>query len=171
VHGTEGAPDATGLSRLVYELHQADGTVEYALLYTTLPAAEWSLGRLFAFYNERTTIGAFFCQSRHVYNIQNLRSRQFHAIYAFPRFVVLTHNLLVWVKQARLARTELGTATTRQLVGHIARVRAHISWNGQWHVHILRARSSHWATLLIAALVPPPQPVQLALPFARLQKT
>jgi Transposase DDE domain group 1 len=171
VHGTEVAPDATGLRRLVYELHQADGTVEYALLYTNLPAAAWLVGPLFAFYNERTTIEAFFCQSRHVYNIQNLRSRKFHAIYAFLRFVVLTHNLLVWVKQARLARTELGTATTRQLVSRIARVRAHISWDGQWHIHILRARSSHWAALLIKALVPPPQPVQLALPFARLHKT
>jgi hypothetical protein len=81
---------------------------------------------------------------------------------------VLTHNLRVWVKQVRLARTALGTATTRQLVSPIARVRAHISedgqWHisedGQWHIHILRARSSHWATLLIAALARPPQPVR-----------
>ena len=76
------------------------------------------------------------------------------------------------LSSANLAvRSILGTATTRQLVSHIARVRAHISWDGHWHIHILRARSSHWATLLIAALVPSPQPVQLALPFARLHKT
>jgi hypothetical protein len=39
------------------------------------------VGRLFAFYNERTTSEAFICASRHVYNIQNLRARKFAAIY------------------------------------------------------------------------------------------
>jgi len=150
-----------------------------------------------ALYNDRATIEAFFCASRHVYNIQNLRSRKF---YAFLRFVVLTHNLLVWTKHARLARPDLApaqaqghagvaaadtdsatefdlaTATTRQLVSYAARVRAQVHWawdDGRWHVRILRprARSSRWAALLIATLIPPPQPVQLALPFARLHKT
>jgi hypothetical protein len=169
VHGTELPPDASGLRRLVYELHQADGTVHYALLYTNLPVATWSVGQLFAFYNERTTIEAFISTSRHVYNIQNLRSRKFHAIYAFLRFVVLTHNLLHWAKQAHLAQTDLRTATTRQLVGYVARVRAHIRWDGRWHIRILP--SSRWATLLIAALTQPPRPVQLPLPFACLHKT
>ena len=206
VHGAEASPDASGLRRLVYELHQADGTVDDALLYTNLPAATWTLGQLFALYNERATIEAFFCASRHVYNIQNMRSRKFHAIYAFLRFVALTHNLLVWTKHARLARPDLAptateghegaaeaatdsanepdlaTATTRQLVCYAARVRAQVHWawdDGRWHLRILRPRTGasgasravQWATLLIAALVPPPQPVQLALPFARLHKT
>jgi hypothetical protein len=78
-HGTELAPEAPGLRRLVYELHQADGTVEYALLYTNLAAAG-PVGLLFAFYNERTTSEAFFCPSRQVYHIPNRRSRQFHAL-------------------------------------------------------------------------------------------
>ncbi len=205
MHGAEVAPDASGLRRLVYELHQADGTVDYALLYTNLPAT-WTPGQLFALYNDRATIEAFFCASRHVYNIQNMRSRTFHAIYAFLRFVALTHNLLVWTKHARLARPDLApapaaghagaavaatdsanafdlaTATTRQLVFYAARVRAQVQWNGddgRWHLRILRpragasgaSRAAHWAALLIAALVPPPQPVQLPLPFARLHKT
>src|SRR5256714_5773964 len=144
VHGVEVPPDETGLRRLVYELHQADGTVDDALLYTTLPAADWGVGRLFAYYNERTTIEAFIAASRHVYNIQNLRSRKFHAIYAFLRFVVLTHNLLHWAKQARLAQTTLVSATTRHLVCYVARVRAHIRWDGHWHIRILP--SSRWAT-------------------------
>ena len=169
VHGVEVPPDETGLRRLVYELHQADGTVDYALLYTTLPAADWGVGRLFAFYNERTTIEAFIAASRHVYNIQNLRSRKFMAIYAFLRFVVLTHNVLHWAKQARLAQTELASATTRQLVCYVARVRAHIRWDGHWHIAIIP--SSRWATWLIEALSQPPRLVQLALPFARLYKT
>jgi hypothetical protein len=169
VHGVEVAPDESGLRRLVYELHQADGRVVYALLYTNLPAAAWGLGRLFAFYNERTTIEAFFAAARHVYNIQNLRSRKFHAIYAFLRFVILTHNLLHWAKQARLAQTALAKATTRQLVSYAARVRARIHWDGRWHIRILR--SSRWATLLLEALAPAPQPIQLALPFTRLHKT
>jgi len=71
---------------------------------------------------------------------------------------------------------DLATATTRQLVSYAARVRAQVHWawdDGRWHVRILRprARSSRWAALLIATLIPPPQPVQLALPFARLHKT
>jgi hypothetical protein len=49
VQGAAVTPEETGLRRLVYELHQADGTVDYALLYTTLPAGDWGLGRLFAF--------------------------------------------------------------------------------------------------------------------------
>ena len=205
VHGAEVAPDASGLRRLVYELHQADGTVDYALLYTNLPTT-WTPGQLFALYNDRATIEAFFCASRHVYNIQNMRSRKFHAIYAFLRFVALTHNLLVWTKHARLARPDLApapaagpagavvtatdsanafdlaTATTRQLVFYAARVRAQVQWNwadGRWHLRILRpragasgaSRAAQWAALLIAALVPLPQPVQLTLPFARLHKT
>ncbi len=36
-----------------------------------------------------------------------MRSRTFHAIYAFLRFVALTHNVLVWTKHARLARPDL----------------------------------------------------------------
>lgn len=168
VHGIE-LPALEGYRRLVYALHQADGAVEYALLYTTLPAQAWSLARLFAFYNERTTIEAFFAQSRHVHNIQNLRSRKFHAIAAFLHFVALTHNLLVWAKLARLAHSPLATATARTLVSYATRVRAHVHWDGQWHIRILR--SSSWAVRLIEALIPPPQPVQLALPFARLHKT
>ena len=168
VHGLE-LPAEGGLRRLVYELHQADGSLEYALLYTNLPATEWSVARVFTFYNERTTIEAFFAQSRHVYNIQNLRSRKFMAIYAFLRFVVLTHNVLHWAKQARLAQTELASATTRQLVCYVARVRAHIRWDGHWHIAIIP--SSRWATWLIEALSQPPRLVQLALPFARLHKT
>ena len=162
-------PAVEGYRRLVYELHQGDGTVAYALLYTTLPAVDWGIARLFTFYNERTTIEAFFAQARHVHNIQNLRSRKFHAIAAFLAFVALTHNLLVWAKQARLGHSPVATATARELVSYATRVRAHIHWDGQWHLRILR--SSQWATLLIEALLPAPCPIQLALPFARLHKT
>lgn len=162
-------PARDGYRRLVYALDQADGTVSYALLYTTLPTAEWGVARLFTFYNERTTIEAFFAQARHVHNIQNLRSRKFHAIAAFLHFVALTHNLLVWAKQACLGATTLAQATARDLVSAVARVRAHIHWDGRWHIRILR--SSSWATLLLEALTCSHQPTQLALPFARLHKT
>ncbi len=156
VHGIE-IPALDGYRRIVYELHQADGGV----------------ARLFAFYNERTTIEAFFAQARHVHNIQNLRSRKFHAIAAFLHFVALTHNLLVWVKQTRLAQSPLATATAHALVSYATRVRAHVQWDGQWHIRILRphAGASHWAMLLIEALTRPPRFVQLSLPFARLHKT
>ena len=175
-------PRSLALPFASWTLDRLTTYLDDALLYITLPTA-WTVGALFALYNDRTTIEAFVCASRHVYNIQNLRSRTFHAIYAFPRFVALTHNLPHWTKQARLARPDLAAvveaegaaaegdaadtaagsldmarATTRQLVSYAARVRAQVRWDGRWHVRIPRphARSSRWAALLIAALIPPP---------------
>jgi hypothetical protein len=82
-------------------------------------------------------------------------------------FVFLTHNLLVWVKQARFAQTVLAAVTMHQLVTKVARVRAQITWDGQWHLFILD--TGQWAQHLLNSLQP--HPVQLPLPFARLYKT
>ena len=60
-----------------------------------------------------------------------MRSRQFNAIYAFLRFVFLTHNLIHWAKQAQLANTEFATATSKQLFRKVGRVRAHVLHDGQ----------------------------------------
>jgi len=166
VHGTELEP-LDGYRRLLYEFYLPEGDLEYFLIYTNLPADEFGIQRCFTFYNERQTIEAFFAQSRHVYNIQNLRSRHFQAIYAFLRFVFLTHNLINWTKQAHFSQTALAHATTRTLVQHIARVRARWSWNGTFNLFIFP--SNRWAVLLLEALQP--RPIQLELPFARLHKT
>jgi hypothetical protein len=166
VHGTE-LPATQGLRYVLYEFALADGSYEYSMLITNLSAPEFSVLRLFAFYNERQTIEAFFCQSRQVFHIHTLRSRRFNAIAAFLSFVFLTHNLLQWVKQARFAQTPLATATLRQLVAKVSQVRAHITWDGQWHLFILD--TSHWARLLLDTLQP--HVIQLPLPFARLHKT
>jgi hypothetical protein len=166
VHGTELEPQE-GCRRLLYEFYLPDGSLEYFLMFTNLPTDEFGVQRCFTFYNERQTIEAFFAQSRHVYNIQNLRSRKFNAIYAFLRFVFLTHNLIHWVKQAHFIGTELLQATTRTLVHQIAHVRARWSWNGTFNLFILP--SNRWATLLLEALQP--RLIQLELPFARLHKT
>lgn len=166
VHGTELEP-LDGYRRLLYEFYLPEGDLEYFLMYTNLPADEFGIQRCFTFYNERQSIEAFFGQSRHVYNIQNLRSRKFNAIYAFLRFVFLTHNLIHWTKQAHFAQTELAQATTRTLVHHIARVRARWSWTGTFNLFI--APSNCWAARLLEALQP--RPIQLELPFARLHKT
>lgn len=168
VHGTE-LPAEDGIRRLVYEFYLSDGSVIYSMLYTNLPTHDFGIIRCFEFYNERQTIEAFFAQSRHVYNIQNMRSRQFNAIYAFLRFVFLTHNLIHWAQQDRLAHTEFASATSNQLYQKVGRVRARVFWDGQWH--LLISASARWATALLNALIPNPIPVQLALPFARLHKT
>lgn len=97
-----------------------------------------------------------------------MRSRQFQAIFAFLRFVFLTHTLLHWTKQARLAASALEHASTRDLVSYAARVHAQIRWDGRWHLAILP--SSRWTTALLEVLTRPPCFVQLALPFARLHK-
>jgi len=168
VHGLEIEPQE-GVRRLLYEFYLSDGRLEYALLYTNLPKVDFGVLAAFEFYNERTTIEAFFASSRHVFNIQSMRSRQFNAIFAFLRFVFLTHNLIHWAKQARLADSPFENASTRQLVDNATRVRAHLHWEGRWRVSIIGA--SRWATALVQALSRPPCLVQLAFPFARLHKT
>lgn len=168
VHGTE-LPPEEGLRRLLYEFCLSDGSLTYSILYSNLPHKDFGIRACFEFYNERQTIEAFFAQSRHVYNIQNMRSRQFTAIYAFLRFVFLTHNLLHWAKQTRLAHTEFADATSKQLFRQVGRVRARIHWDGQWH--LLISTSTTWASRLLDALIPNPLPIQLELPFARLHKT
>jgi len=168
VHGTELASE-DGLRRLLYEFYLSDGRYSWSLLYTNLPLQDFGIIRSFEFYNERQTIEAFFGQSRHVYNIQNMRSRQFHAIYAFLRFVFMTHNLIHWAKQARLKQTEFANATSKQLFQKVGRVRARILWDGRWHLFI--PATTQWATCFLDALIPKSVPVQLELPFARLHKT
>jgi hypothetical protein len=168
VHGTE-LPPEDGLRRLLYEFYLTDGSLTYSILYTNLPYKDFGIIRCFEFYNERQTIEAFFAQSRHVYNIQNMRSRQFHAIYAFLRFVFMTHNLIHWAKQARLKQTEFVNSTSKQLFEKVGRVRARILWDGQWH--LLISTSTRWANCLLDALIPKSVPIQLELPFARLHKT
>ena len=168
VHGIELPPEGA-VRRCLYEFWQADGQHEYSILYTNLPLADLTIAGAFAFYNERTTIEAFFAQSRHVFNIQSMRSRQFNAIFAFLRFVFLTHNVLVWAKHTCLADSDFAQATTRQLLSQVPRIRAHITWDGFWHVWIIGA--SRWATALRDTLSRPPRLVQLPLPFARLYKT
>jgi len=168
VHGFELPPEGN-MRRLLFEFWQADGQLDYSLIYTNLPLADWSVTTAFRFYNERTTIEAFFAQARHVFNIQSMRSRQFTAIFAFLRFVFLTNNVLVWAKQARLADSDFAQATTRQLLYQAPRIRARVTWDGLWHVWIIGV--SRWATALRDALSRSPRLVQLTLPFARLHKT
>lgn len=155
-----------GVRQILYELYRPDGRRIYSLLLTNLPRDEFGVARLFAFYNERQTIEAFFCQSREVFHIQTLRSRRFNAIAAFLYFVIITHNLLVWLRRDRLAYSDLASVSLRQLVQKLTSVRAHITWDGYWHLFILD--SSHWARRLLDAFQP--QLVQLTLPFARLHK-
>src|SRR5579859_783842 len=168
VHGVE-IEAQEGVRCLLYEFYLGDGRLDYALLFTNLPHAEFGVIRSFEFYNERTTIEAFFAASRHVFNIQSMRSRKFNAIYAFLRFVFLTHNLIHWAKCSRLADSEFEHASTRELVDKFTRVRAYVCWEVRWRVSIIGA--SRWATALLLALSRPPRLVQLAYPFARLHIT
>jgi hypothetical protein len=166
VHGTE-LPPYNGLRYVLYEFCLPDGRLEYAMLVTNLPVNDFGVIRLFEFYNQRQTIEAFFCQSRQVFHIQTLRSRKFNAIYAFLRFVFLTHNLLQWVKLARFGGTALARASTRQLVFQAARVRAQVRPGEPGCLSIIG--KSPWAKRLFDALQP--RIVQLPLPFARLHKS
>jgi hypothetical protein len=166
VHGVE-LPAYDGIRRVLYEFYLPDGRQEYSMLVTNLPTNDFGVVRLFEFYNERTTIEAFFCQARQVFHMHTLRSRHFNAIAAFLHFVFLTHNLIQWMKRSRFAQTDLASASLRQLVDKVSRVRAHITWDGQWHLCVLT--TTRWAQRLLTALQP--HLIQLELPFARLHKT
>lgn len=166
VHGVE-LPTYDGLRYVLYEFYLPEGQREYSMLVTNLPADDFGVVRLFEFYNQRTTIEAFFCQARQVFPIHTLRSRHFNAIAAFLHFVFLTHNLIQWVKRTRLAQTDLANASLRHLVDKVSPVRAQIIWDGQWHLCVLT--TTHWAQHLLTALQP--HLFQLELPFARLYKT
>src|SRR5258708_21058013 len=108
-------PPAGSVRRLLSEFWQADGQPDYSLICPTLPPADWSLTTTFTFYNEPTTLEAFFAQARHVFNTQSMRSRQFNAIFAFLRCVFLTHKVLVCAKHAHWADSHFAQATTRQV--------------------------------------------------------
>ena len=92
-----------------------DGLPEYAVLLTNLPA-EFAAAEVWQLYVERQTIEAFFKLGRGVYGMDNLRSRQFSAIYGFLWLVFITHNLLQWVKRGLFGDTELADIGTRELV-------------------------------------------------------
>ena len=78
----------------------------------------------------------------------------------------LVHALRSTVAQAcAMARPPSLTARCQR------RPRSYAAHSTSVHTHIRILRSSRWATLLLEALVPPPQPIQLALPFTRLHKT
>jgi hypothetical protein len=167
-HGLE-LPADGNVRCFLYDFWQADLQHEYSLMYTNLPAADLTVAGAFAFYNQRTSLEAFFAQSRHVFNIQAMRSRKFNAIFAFLRFVFLTHNILVWARQAGLADADFAPLSTRELLEPTHRIRAHITWDGFFRVWIIGAE--RWACAFRDTLSRPPPLIQLALPFARLYES
>ena len=130
-----------------------EGRVEYSLLLTNLPPQEFGAVALWHLYAGRQTIEAFFKMGRNVYGLGNLRSRSFHAIYAFLWLVFITHNLLQWVKQALFGGTPLDGVGTRELVERVGRIPA---WRerteGGWRLHL--PAQDALARLFVQALCP-----------------
>lgn len=134
------------------------GRVEYSLLLTNLNAQEFDAVALWHLYAGRQTIEAFFKMGRNVYGLGNLRSRSFHAVYAFLWLVFITHNLLQWVKQSLFGGTPLEQIGTRELVERIGRIPA---WRQRtergWRLHLpaqdalarffVQALSPHWVQI------------------------
>lgn len=130
-----------------------EGRVEYSVLLTNLSAQEFDAVALWHLYAGRQTIEAFFKMGRTVYGLGNLRSRSFHAIYAFVWLVFITHNLLQWVKQALFGGTLLEGVGTRELVERIGRIPA---WRERtergWRLHL--PAQDALARLFVQALCP-----------------
>lgn len=122
---------------IVCEVTPEQGRVEYSVLLTNLSAPQFDAVALWRLYAGRQTIEAFFKTGRGVYGLGNLRSRSFHAIYAFVWLVFITHNLLQWVKHALFGGTPLEKIGTRELVERVGRIPA---WRERtergWRLHL-----------------------------------
>lgn len=149
----------TGVRGIVCEVLAPSGKLEYAVLLTNLPS-EFDAGMLWRLYAERQTIEAFFKVGRNVYGMDNLRSREFKAIYGFLWLVFIGHNLLQWVKGALFADSALAEIGTRELVEKLGRIpaRRERTANG-WRLHL---PSQHSLARLFVQILRP-QWVQLSL--------
>jgi hypothetical protein len=149
----------TGVRGIVCEVSTLRGAVEYSVLLTNLPA-EFDAVTLWQLYSERQTIEAFFKVGRNVYGMDNLRSREFKAIYGFLWLVFIGHNLLQWVKRALFADSELAQIGTRELVEKLGRIPARRERTERgWRLHL--PTQQQLARLFVNILRP--QWVQLSL--------
>ena len=140
---------------------------EYSVLLTNLSAQQFDAVALWHLYAGRQTIEAFFKAGRTVYGLSNLRSRNFSAICAFVWLVFITHNLLVWVRQALFGGTSLAQIGIRELVEKIGRIPAWRECTEQgWRLHLPAQNAA--ARLFAQALRP--RWAQLQLPL-RLYET
>lgn len=138
---------------IVCEVTPEQGRVEYSVLLTNLPAQQFEAVALWHLYAGRQTVEAFFKMGRGVYGLGNLRSRSFHAIYAFVWLVFITHNLLQWVRQALFGGTVLAEVGTRELVERVGRIPAWRERTQQgWRLHL--PAHDAWARLFAHALCP-----------------
>lgn len=146
----EGGPHVRAI---VCDRTPEEGRLEYSVPLTNLSAQEFDAVALWHLYAGRQTIEAFFKAGRGVYRLGNLRSRNFHAIYAFLWLVFITHNLLQWVKQALFGGTPLERVGTRELVERVGRIPA---WRerteGGWRLHL--PAQDALARLFVQALCP-----------------
>ena len=101
-------------------------------------AAEFVAVQLWCLYSERQTIEAFFKVGRNVYGMDNLRSREFKAIYGFLWLIFIRRNLLQWVKQELFAESGLASIGTRELVEKPGRIPARREQTASgWRLHLL----------------------------------
>ena len=125
-----------GVRGIVCEVSTPSGTTEYSVLLTNL-AAEFDAVHLWRLSSERQTIEAFFKVGRNVYGMDNLRSREFKAIYGFLWLVFIGHNLLQWVKQELFAESGLASIGTREMVEKLGRIPARRERTASgWRLHL-----------------------------------
>lgn len=148
-----------GVRGIVCEVTTPSGAVEYSVLLSNLPTEIDAL-QLWQLYGERQTIAAFFKVGRNVYGMDNLRSREFKAIYGFLWLVFIGHNVLQWVKRGLFAESELASIGTRELVEKLGSIPARRERTEQgWRLHL---PSQHELARLFVAVLRP-RWVQLSL--------
>lgn len=92
----------------------------YSCLITNI--YDKSACELFAFYNKRQTIEAFFKTCKNTYNIKNLRTSSYFGIYGFLIMVLITHNMIINMKKICFKDTEIesmGMTAIHKKFGHI----------------------------------------------------
>jgi len=118
---------------------------------------------LFHFYNERQTIEAFFKLCKHTYGIKNLRTTKFDGIHAFLWLVLITHNLLTWMKVLLLHGTGLECAGIRTILNKVGRLKVVVQESSAGAAYILPGLSK-MVRILMSAFCGN-NPIQLEFPF------
>lgn len=124
IHVAELASGTPDLRVIICETITRNGKRVYTRLLTDIT---WlSPVELFHFYNERQTIEAFFKLCKHTYGIRNLRTGNYDGIHTFLWLVLITHNLLIWLKGLLLRDIPLEKAGVRSIIDKVGRLRVAI---------------------------------------------
>lgn len=145
---------SNGLRTILVQVLGSKGELTYTLLHTNINEVKLSAVDAFHFYNGRQTIEAFFKAAKNTYGIRSFRTSKFYGIYSFLWLVFITHNLIVWFKNAKLKDSDLFDSGVKVLVKKCSRVKGFVERTSQG-INVILESLSKLAKLLLEALSEP----------------